>query len=350
MKKYFFFIVAIILILPNIASANNYKRFWLTDDLDNYKGIIEDSSGSKYLIEYGIGCLGFWRYEGSISKELYIDIGGSFLDGIGDTLYLTDDDQSCRIWDAKSLESSSVASPVLSGDFCEDTVSYSKKVGGDYSDMAGSFWGSKNGETSFYYDKNCEYPLINSDITYMSGFVQKNCNKSISYQDMFKWGKVKSIDNNWDDFNNYYLDLCSSKINNTDTKITSTVKIDSKFAEKLKGKILLQVESHGEAWYINPTNNKKYYMADGAQAYNIMRDLGVGITNNNLNKILNNKVTAKKYSGKIFLKVEDKGQAYYIDFSGNAMYLKDGESAYNVMRELGLGIKTSDLEKIQVGE
>jgi hypothetical protein len=91
-------------------------------------------------------------------------------------------------------------------------------------------------------------------------------------------------------------------------------------------------------------------MADGARAYNIMRNLGIGITSKNLNKILNSKITAKKYSGKIFLKIEDRGQAYYIDFSGNANYLKDGEEAYSIMRKLGLGIKNSDLGKIQIGE
>jgi len=30
-------------------------------------------------------------------------------------------------------------------------------------------------------------------------------------------------------------------------------------AQKLSGRILLQVESKGEAWYINPSNLKKYF-------------------------------------------------------------------------------------------
>lgn len=127
-------------------------------------------------------------------------------------------------------------------------------------------------------------------------------------------------------------------------------KIDTNLLNKLIGKILLQVDSHGEAWYVNPKDGKRYYMADGAAAYSIMRKLGVGINNQNYNKILSSKTYAKSQAGKIFIKTEDLGKAYYIDSTGTAYYLKDGSEAYNIMRKLGLGIKTSDLEKIQIGE
>lgn len=124
--------------------------------------------------------------------------------------------------------------------------------------------------------------------------------------------------------------------------------IDKKLSNRLKGKILLQVESMGEAWYVSPKDEKKYYMADGNEAYNIMRDLGVGITNKDLGKINTDKNFAKKNSGKIFLQVEAKGEAYYIDFNGVAHYLKDGAAAYTIMRELGLGITNNDIRKIDI--
>lgn len=121
-------------------------------------------------------------------------------------------------------------------------------------------------------------------------------------------------------------------------------------SSRLKGRILLQVEAHGEAWYVNPRDSKRYYMANGSEAYNIMRTLGVGITNNDLEGIKINKTLAKKHSGKIFLQVQSHGEAFYIDIEGNAHYLKDGEAAYQIMRNLGLGIKTSDLTKIELSD
>jgi len=51
----------------------------------------------------------------------------------------------------------------------------------------------------------------------------------------------------------------------------------------LEGKILLQVESRGEAWYIH--EGKRYYMKNGQQAYEIMRFLLLGITNSDLRQI-----------------------------------------------------------------
>lgn len=124
---------------------------------------------------------------------------------------------------------------------------------------------------------------------------------------------------------------------------------DRDYAKKMSGKILLQVELRGQAWYVNPKNQKKYYMANGDEAFKIMRNLGVGIKNSDINKIKADKNYAKKFSGKIFLQVESKGEAYYIDFNGVAHYLKDGAAAYEVMRSLGSGITNNDLSKILEG-
>jgi hypothetical protein len=60
---------------------------------------------------------------------------------------------------------------------------------------------------------------------------------------------------------------------------------DTNLAKQLSGKILLQTESHGEAWYVNPANNRKYYLKNGDAAYQIMRYLSLGVTNADLNKI-----------------------------------------------------------------
>lgn len=61
--------------------------------------------------------------------------------------------------------------------------------------------------------------------------------------------------------------------------------LDDKFAAKNSGRILLQVEGNGEAWYINPLNKQRYYLSRPKDAFAIMRTLGLGITNANLEKI-----------------------------------------------------------------
>lgn len=146
---------------------------------------------------------------------------------------------------------------------------------------------------------------------------------------------------------------CISKVNIApETKTTvsrSITTVDEKLSSKLKGKILLQIEEKGQAYYVSPKDGKKYYMADGNKAYDVMRTLGVGITNKDLERIRNNTAFAKKSSGKIFLQVESKGEAYYIDSAGVAHYLKDGQAAYAIMRNLGLGITNVNLNKLAEG-
>ncbi len=125
--------------------------------------------------------------------------------------------------------------------------------------------------------------------------------------------------------------------------------------KKLKGRILLQIEDRGEAWYLDPISNKRYYLKDGATAYAIMRKFGLGITTSELMQIPRagqtriKTTTPKKLLGRIVLQVQQHGEAWYIHpVTGERYYLKDGAAAYQLMRELGLGIKNIHLRKIPI--
>lgn len=143
-------------------------------------------------------------------------------------------------------------------------------------------------------------------------------------------------------------------------------KYDASLVARLKGSILLQVEEHGEAWYIYPSDSMRYYMKDGATAYSMMRSFGLGITDKDLATIpsveeagdikttksvcLTN-ATANRVKGTILLQVEQHGEAWYVDPNTCArVYMKDGSAAYSIMRELGLGITNTDLTKMPSGD
>jgi len=67
--------------------------------------------------------------------------------------------------------------------------------------------------------------------------------------------------------------------------VTTNDAFDGELVERLKGRIVLQVEEHGEAWYVNPDDGLRYYMKDGQAAFQMMRNFGLGINNDNLAKI-----------------------------------------------------------------
>lgn len=177
-------------------------------------------------------------------------------------------------------------------------------------------------------------------------------------------------------------------------------------AVKLSGRILLQVEENGEAWYVYPEDLKRYFLGRPDDAFKIMREKGIGITNNDLEKIplsidslsgvdtdqdglsdifedaigsdknkkdtddddYNDKAEIingykpnenKKFQinqdfaanniGNIFLQVEGSGEAWYIDpVSKKRYFLGRPNDAFNVMRSLGLGITNSNLAKINL--
>ncbi len=139
----------------------------------------------------------------------------------------------------------------------------------------------------------------------------------------------------------------------------------SPLATRLKGTILLQVESHGEAWYVNPADGLRYYLKDGDEAYSLMRERSLGITNGDLSAIpvastaeeakmlasaCTSNATAKRLQGKILLQVQAHGEAWYVNPANcYRVYLKNGAEAYNVMRFLSLGITNSNIETIPTG-
>ncbi len=134
-----------------------------------------------------------------------------------------------------------------------------------------------------------------------------------------------------------------------------TKNVDAKLAAKLAGKLLLQVERSGFIWYVNPSDNKRYYISQDS-ALEIFRKLALGITEENLNLIPTKESKAKgnaalrnRLKGKLMLRVEAKGAISYIDNDG---YRHD-INASNLMenfRNLSLGITNANLRKITVGE
>lgn len=178
----------------------------------------------------------------------------------------------------------------------------------------------------------------------------------------------------------------------------------------LLGRILLQVESRGEAWYVSPKDGTRIYLQDGLTAYQLMRQMSVGVTNANLQKIpvgyaVSSRVTGEadadqdglsdafeqalgtnvyiadtdmdgysdktevengfnplgkaalakdralisRLRGQLLLQTEGHGEVWYLNpIDQKRYYLRDGQAAYELMRRVGLGITNAKLNAIPV--
>lgn len=129
-------------------------------------------------------------------------------------------------------------------------------------------------------------------------------------------------------------------------------------SSSLAGRIVLQVEENGEAWYIDPIDMKRYYLGRPDDAFKLMRDRGLGISNENLNRIpwpeANFDAPAdlmRNVEGRIVLQVEQNGESWYVNPVDKKRYfLGSPQHALDLMRSVGLGITNEDLAKIEVGE
>lgn len=145
--------------------------------------------------------------------------------------------------------------------------------------------------------------------------------------------------------------LCSAIIFGADFNRANFPSVTAaRAAVNLNGRILLQVQSLGEAWYVNPVNSQRYYLGRPDDAWGLMRRLGLGVSNADLNLFLKGAIPPR-LAGRILLQVQDKGQAYYInpvDFK--LYYLGRPADAFNLMRSKGLGITNADLARIVIAD
>jgi hypothetical protein len=124
---------------------------------------------------------------------------------------------------------------------------------------------------------------------------------------------------------------------------------DTAFTYNQRGKIFIQIESKGQAWYVNPTDSKRYFLNRPADAYTIIRKFAIGVSHSVIT-YNQGKAYPCRYRGKILLDVGDGGKAYYIDpVNGKAFFLGSPTRAYEVIRQQGIGITNANLAKIRVG-
>jgi hypothetical protein len=131
--------------------------------------------------------------------------------------------------------------------------------------------------------------------------------------------------------------------------------VDAKLAQRLAGRLLLQVEKGGVVWYVNPEDNKRYLVTMD-NALNLFRSLSLGISEANLEKLptpdseqKGDAALMKRLAGKLLLRVESAGRISYIDVNGYRHDVSQ-DNLMDLFRSLSLGISNENIYKIAVGE
>ncbi len=125
-------------------------------------------------------------------------------------------------------------------------------------------------------------------------------------------------------------------------------------ADDLAGQILIQAERNGEGWYVYPKTKTRYYLGRPTNAFNVMKELGLGITDANLAKIpmagssdAGDTKLRNQLAGYILIQTEQNGEAWYVYPVDRKRYsLGRPTTAFNVMKSLGLGISNVNLAQV----
>ncbi len=123
-----------------------------------------------------------------------------------------------------------------------------------------------------------------------------------------------------------------------------TYPVNKTLSNRLKGKLLLAVEDHGRVWYVD--FNGFRHEITLTNALDIFRTLSLGISNKNLALIPGN--LGNKLKGRFLLQVQSHGEIWYVDFSGNKHKVTK-ETLLDFCRSLALGITQQNLVGISIG-
>lgn len=116
-------------------------------------------------------------------------------------------------------------------------------------------------------------------------------------------------------------------------------------ASNLKGNILLQVEANGEAWYVDPVSLERVFLGSPNNAFVVMSEYARGISNDDFDALSED--IPENLQGRFVIKTQDAGKMYYIEPDGNgAVYVGGPADAYNLIKAVGVGISDNDLATI----
>ncbi len=120
-------------------------------------------------------------------------------------------------------------------------------------------------------------------------------------------------------------------------------------AAEYAGSIFLDVEKNGEAWYVNPETSRRHYLGRPEEAFELMRSLGLGISEKDFTRLATSNTLKRRLAGSIVLRVESLGEAYYINPRTLEVHsLGRPHEAFVTMTRAGIGIRSAELAGIPV--
>jgi hypothetical protein len=115
--------------------------------------------------------------------------------------------------------------------------------------------------------------------------------------------------------------------------------LEARAASSLAGRILLAVEESGDLWYVLPESGQRERLHIPS-AFDQLSKYAIGITNADFDRV------GKNFKGKFLLKVEDKGELWYVDpVTGELIYINQ-QNFRSFFEQVAVGVSSAGLAMI----
>lgn len=116
-------------------------------------------------------------------------------------------------------------------------------------------------------------------------------------------------------------------------------------AKQLSGRLLLATESAGQVWYVDPETGKREYLGAPADFLASMKRVALGVSKKDFDAFKG--VAPSRLAGKFLLLVDEAGKIAYVNPADLKIYkFNNAQEALQTIRQLSLGISNENLNKI----
>lgn len=138
---------------------------------------------------------------------------------------------------------------------------------------------------------------------------------------------------------------------------SATTAAQSPLAQRAAGRLLLQADQRGQAWYVNPADGSRYFMRDPDGCWKVATLLALGVRNADLEKISapgkrsGDTRLVRRLAGRFLLGVEQRGALSYVSPVDNRPYpITDAAACWAAVLRTRIGVKAADLRQVPMNQ
>ena len=130
---------------------------------------------------------------------------------------------------------------------------------------------------------------------------------------------------------------------------TPTYAVEAPLSQRYRGRFLILADQRGQAWYVHPSTRERYFLRDADGCFQVAQGQTLGITDTDLARLDRRRDARllRRLAGRFLIGVQQHGRIWYLNPTDLRRYpIADGSACLDLVKRFGRGITTRGLRQI----